>query len=784
MSNAASSGTPSSVWRQVRQRHLIPVLTGWFGLCWALIEFSSFLVQRYALPEYLIDMVFAGMWVLLPTVVLLTWWIGEVGAMHWTRSRALSIGVLLLAGLATAWQAPRFIGGPTQHKASLANAVDGSETAAKSSSTAVVVPRVVLFPFKVQGAAEDQWLGAAMAVLTRYDLLFDPRLDASYASAGLLSTLRAQGGRNFDGASRAMLRNAALAQAYQVMVSGEVSVGASGLTVRASVQGLNPDRDLGAIEFEAQDVWSAVDQLAALLREQVSSTDRDQPGRDAPLLSITTDSLPALRAYVEALVVEVQDNDYPRAAELLDQAIALDGNFVAADVQRFLVRAQLGDILQARQIAQALAPRTGMLPDRLRFTMQAIQASAVGREQVLGVYRLWSKRAPHDREPQLMLARMELSDAPDDPAIWQRLQQLAIESGSASELLSLASSALLRELPDQARELATLAAQRNPMEIGAPLLMAEIARLEGRHDEALRALDEAALLRPELISPVLSRADVLFSTGRWEEALRVIENARQRTEHNPTARINVLRKQIDLLRSLGRQQAAFDVLMDLMEMERSRSAPVMMAHNLNGYIGVYASVKGVQAAREWMAQWNISEDPRLREHALANLDLVLGLQLLDRSLYFQGLEKLELAWQQSGAPLSVSALIYQRLGQAWQAGTPESLAAWAETLEEFQYVLAASNQPMSQLQSWHAMLVEIALQHGQHAFARPWLEKLQRAEPEGPTVLWWSLRAALLAGDQAAATGYGKQLQAAWKDADPGFDRLAEFRALTASLPL
>jgi len=774
-----------SFWQRLKQRHLIPVITGWFGFSWAMIEFSSFLVSRYAAPESLIDLVFVGMWTLLPAIALLTWWIGEAGAMRWTQGRALGIAVLAGAGLALAWRVPGTQ--PADQESTAAPLADAAVPVAVDKAPA---PRVMLFPFKVEdGAADDHWLGDAMSMLTEYDLLFDQRLDVADAATtradGVLGSIRAQGGKDFASATKAMLRHAAVASAYRVMVTGSIRQQDRGLSVRASLQGLSPDRDLGEFTFEAKDIWSAVDQLAALVREQLAPPTSDLPARDPPLASVTTESLPALRGYVEAARAAMQEKDYQRAATRLDEVIAADANFAAADVLRFNMRNQLGENLLARQIAEAMAPRIAMLPDRVRFGLQAYLTFMTGdMTKVRAVYELWARQSPNEREPRLMMAHLDLRAAPDDESAWQNLHELALDSGDARELLSLGSTMLVREQPARATELAMLARQRDPLEVGVPLLTAEIARIEGRHDEALRAVDEAALMRPELITPLLRRATLLFDTGRWDEASSVVDAARGRTGQNPAARADVLRGQIGFLQSRGRQQAAFDVLTELIDVERSRATPAMLARRMTGHVGLHASIKGTDAAREWIAQWNTFDDPRARKATMANLDLVIGLQMLDRALYMRAMPELERAWQEAGQPMSAEAITYQRLGQAWQSGSAESVSALSTAVREYQSSRAAAGESVQQLDSWRAMVVEIALLHGHAAIARPWLETLQRSAPREPMVLWFSVRAALLNGDRKDAMAHARLLRAAWKDADPAFPHLAEFRRVATELGL
>ena len=784
-----NSNSPHFSWPEVRRRRLLPVLAGWFGACWALIEFSSFLVDRYALPESLIDGVFLGMWTLLPAVLLVSWWIGAEGAMRWSMARAAAAGGLALAGLVVLPLAPRIQGDgqPLIDSKSVAatSSVDKPEVVPTSFAN---LPRVLLFSFK-QPDDDDgtRWLSDAMPILVEYDLLFDSRLDAASAATTrfyeLLASVRAQGGDELDQASMAVLRHASVAIGYNAMVTGSIAESAGGLTVSATILQLKPDRDLGTIEFEARDVWAAVDGVAAAVRERLASADPALSANDPALASITTDSIDALRAYVKASKAGITENNPGKAIELLTASKASDPSFAAADLLRFKMHGALRENTAANEIADALMPRVSMLPDRERFSLQAYRAYASGDpERGRAVYELWASQAPHVREPKLTLAHLDLVFNPEDEAAWQTRYRLARESGSARERLYLSRASLTRDEPEVAREFALLARELDPFEVGIPLQLGEIAKVQGRFADAERFADEAGLMRPEMISPLLLTASVKLATGQWEQALQFIEQARARSSNNPAAQAQVLRDQIVLLQDLERHHAAYEVLMELVEVERKTFREAELAGRFAGYVGLYARTQGAEAARTWLTQWDSSPDESWRAYGRLSWDRDIAMEMDDIDGFLDAIEKLDALGKANGWPVQPISLAYAAIGRAWKNGSEDDLLALEVEIRRVQASFAAAGSNTAPFASWRRMMVGLGILHRHPEFAERWLEPLMLSTPESPRVLWLGAQTAMLTDNETLAGQRVSALREPWADADPSSKAVIEWRALATEL--
>jgi hypothetical protein len=85
--------------REIRERRVLPALGVYVGACWVVIEILDRLTDRYFLSPYLTDIVFWGLYSLLPTVFLLAWTHGRPGKDRATRAEKIGIPLNLIASI-------------------------------------------------------------------------------------------------------------------------------------------------------------------------------------------------------------------------------------------------------------------------------------------------------------------------------------------------------------------------------------------------------------------------------------------------------------------------------------------------------------------------------------------------------------------------------------------------------------------------------------------------------------------------------------------------------------
>jgi hypothetical protein len=92
---------------EMRSRRILPAVGVYVASSWVLIEILDRLVERYLLSPYLTDIIFWGLYSLIPAVMLITWTHGKPGKDKTTRIEKVGVPINLIATLASVNYASR-----------------------------------------------------------------------------------------------------------------------------------------------------------------------------------------------------------------------------------------------------------------------------------------------------------------------------------------------------------------------------------------------------------------------------------------------------------------------------------------------------------------------------------------------------------------------------------------------------------------------------------------------------------------------------------------------------
>ncbi len=196
-----------------------------------------------------------------------------------------------------------------------------NETVETSSDSAT---RVAVLPFTVRGSSDIEYLGQGMV-----DILAT-KLDGAgnWRSVDPRAILGSLGGVGSSIDPSAGEKVAAKVGADRFILGSIIEVGGT-LQVRASVYSSAGDREpiaSGSAEGPADELFSMVDELAA----QLLVAEDENPGdRVIRLAAVTTESLPALKSYLEG-ESEFRAGRYRTALEAFRTATELDSMFALA----------------------------------------------------------------------------------------------------------------------------------------------------------------------------------------------------------------------------------------------------------------------------------------------------------------------------------------------------------------------------------------------------------------------------------------------------------------------
>ncbi len=220
----------------------------------------------------------------------------------------------------------------------------------------------VLLVADFENRTADSTLAASVTEAFRIDLAQSPlvRLMEGTAVTQALRRMERDPDAPLDAA---LARDIAAREGAKAVVTGEIAPLGRGYVLSARLVSAADGETLVALREGADDdgaLIAAVDRLSKQMRERIGESLKRLRAAE-PLEQVTTSSLEALRKYSEAFRASDQA-DYPRAARLLEEAIALDSGFAMAYRKLAAVLSNIGG--QSSRVVDA-SRRAYELRDRL-----------------------------------------------------------------------------------------------------------------------------------------------------------------------------------------------------------------------------------------------------------------------------------------------------------------------------------------------------------------------------------------------------------------------------------
>ena len=169
---------PSSALKELLKRRVPQILGIYLGISWAIVEAVGFLVDRYLLSTYLVDLCIVILLSLIPSVLILAYFHGAPGRDEWTMPEKIGIPTNLLAcvALIAFLFAGKDLGAATM---TVTVADEEGQTVERVIPKSEFRKKVVLFPFEnASGDSALDWLQHGMPLGVYADLRQDMFVEA------------------------------------------------------------------------------------------------------------------------------------------------------------------------------------------------------------------------------------------------------------------------------------------------------------------------------------------------------------------------------------------------------------------------------------------------------------------------------------------------------------------------------------------------------------------------------------------------------------------------------
>jgi len=493
---------------QLRERRVLPAVGVYVASCWVVVEIIDRLVDRHHLSPSLTDLVFWGLYSLIPAVLLIAWSYGRPGKDKATTAQKIGVPINVMA--TTALLFSLFGGENLGATAEVVEFVDEQGVAGEA-----VVPKAgfrqrvaVFFYNNASDDPELDWLQYGATELLTQDLQQDPYMvaDSPYAGwgSGYYGRLKAAGYDDGLNAPKSLLRDIARDANRQYFVEGSIQRVGDELLFKTRLWDAESMAQVTEISQQGWDFYQLLDQTSVALREalEVPSVNiRSQ--EDLPLAETYGESESALQNFVRALNLRLLESDVPGAMSALDDALAADPNFVLAYYNKALLLLESGNLPAAVPELEQAQRLDFRLPESDRSTVKLLYYRATGQSEKLLEFLRLQARLRDDGQSHAQLGSLLMVAGDLDGARQHFETALERDSLNVSLLLALSDLARSRGDMDAALDYARKYRTERPMEIGASLKLGDLLRDSGDLEEAESQYQQAALIDSNAVDPLL-----------------------------------------------------------------------------------------------------------------------------------------------------------------------------------------------------------------------------------------------------------------------------------------
>ncbi|MEZ4647368.1 MAG: tetratricopeptide repeat protein [Candidatus Eisenbacteria bacterium] len=739
---------------------------------WGVVQFVSFIEERYRLSGPLVEIVAGLLLLLLPTVVILAWSQGRPGKDPWSPRHLVS--VLVNVGLAVAVLFALFRGEEIGAVTRTVEVVDeNGQRIEREIPRAQSIERVAIVPYQVLSTDElEPWVGWAAADLIVMDL-YQSLFVEIRSPLFLVDLYREDHFAVGRAIPRAKLLEVAQEQHCDWLVTGTVEKTASGYRFVTELISPKTGATVNTIEASGEDLYTPTDETTPRLLHAIGVPDwAIEELVDLPSRETHTDDDVALRQYFLGQILWAVDRDFPAAAQLLDAAAERDPTFTLAHVLRFGIHAYLQNVDISNAALQAAIDHQYRLPERTQFSLRTSQYLNLERdpERGLAVAQMWSELYPNDLDALRVLAQLHSLRGETDDLVRDYERMLEIDPGNADALTNLGRAEMLRGNWDGAESAFRRYAELNPKDWRSHLQIGEVFERQGRFEDARHEYEDALSLELRDVNLRLRIASVQERLGDFGQANETRERALA-SARTADDSLTVYAQLVATDRMLGKYERAYETHL-LWDDLAART------YNL-----LELAARRIQSLDVYVDAGRSKEGRAMLEKAAGTLDrtsrplVAMGesVFLLDEKNWegvFARCDELDAA----GAELNLNA--YHRQALVLRAEVAQETNDVATGIEAYRQLDQLRPGTPSILRGLGHCLREA----GAVGEALPPLNAALSLHPYHPETQLELGKTYLVLGDRTKALAHLNAAASIWKDADPGHEGRAEAEELVAAL--
>lgn len=581
-------------------RRRVPQILGvYLAAGWAMLEFTDWLVNRYALSPHLIDLGLVAWALMIPTVLILAYYHGAPGRDRWTRVETIGVplNVLVAAIVLVVVFAGRELGAVTR---SVTVEDETGATVEREIPKSEFRKSLAILHF--DNATEDDsldWLQYGIPLALQFDLSQDYFIDFRY-HPHFSQRLKEEGYADGTGVPLTLKRDIAEHLHMDHFVTGTLKRADGALRVDLTLYNTRSGKPIGEHSYALSDPLELTDRISVQLKQDLGIPEQHvEEAEDLPVAELLTTSPDAFRSFVEAYREAYVEGDWAGAVPPLEAAVSTDPGFAAAHLERFQAYTLINDIAKGTEALETAMRQLYRLPERIGLVVKTQYYWLVKQdiEKAKATAAMHTELLPEDAAAHVQLATFHQLQREYDRAVAGYMRALDLDPGQVELLLRIAE--LHRGSGDLDSALAyhrryTDESPRDPRGFTA---LGDLYRLMGDHAQAREAYERALLLEGDHVPALVRLARLEVNLGQFPAAERHFQEA---LEASTTAaqRALVFEGLMTYERRRGHPNRAIEHMHSRWsELEASQPPFAVLQFKL-GELGLYVLAGRAQAARD------------------------------------------------------------------------------------------------------------------------------------------------------------------------------------------
>jgi tetratricopeptide (TPR) repeat protein len=756
--------------RDLAERRVPQYLAIYIGVCWGLVQFMSFLEDRYPSVVHAVwtDATLLGAVLLLPSVVLFTYNHGRPGRDHWTILEKIGIPVNLALAASILFIA--FGGRDLRAMTDTVSITDeNGRTTERSVPRSEFRKRLALFNFDADPAdTAVAWLreGAATALATdlSQDIFLDIRVPAQFAEQ-----LKEAGFPDGNGIPPALKRKIAEELHLPWFVAGSVTRGGEGYTVRVAVYETATLKRVAERVSTGNDVLAVIDDLSTQVRKDLGLPEASGDVKDLPVADLLSSNPMAFREYIAGQVAGYR-GDWKAAESHLTRAAQADPTFALAHYMTYVARVYMGNAQAALPALDLAMQNQYRLPERTQFGVklehyfmrQDMDNASKVVENMIELY-------PNDLQAHGARAQLQEMRGNKAGAVASLQRIIDLDPQQQDMLLKIGELQLgLGDAP-AAEKTYTQYVAKFPNEVKGYLPLSQVQVQLGKHADARESAEHALIIDPMHVEAMVSLALVQLADGEFDASWKELQDALA-AARTPEDRSRALDGIHQYQTARGQLTRAIETNRQLNEAIAQFAPPLVAMSRQMGSLGVYASAGRVAEATRILARVRSGMTPPLDKFWRMG-QLTLAIETRDTLQLHEGIAGVDSVMKAFGV-----AALRAKIDRG-DAVLHEVRGDWNGALALYQRQLTAEPANLAV----HRDVSRMYRKLGRLGDARTAVDRHLHAWPSSAESNIEAARVRLAAGDSAGARPYLDRAARTLEPADPASAAARELKELLAA---